>query len=75
MEPGWRRVRACSLPVLHRNEDEGLHDLPALQARGPRLPHSESRKQRKSCSQSSAEKGLGEGRGRGRARQKGERAA
>lgn len=20
MEPGWRRVRACSLPVLHRNE-------------------------------------------------------
>jgi hypothetical protein len=20
VEPGWRRVRACSLPVLHRNE-------------------------------------------------------
>lgn len=24
-EPGWRRVRACSLPVLHRNEAYGTY--------------------------------------------------
>lgn len=25
VEPGWRRVRACSLPVLHRNEAYGTY--------------------------------------------------
>lgn len=41
-EPGWRRVRACSLPVLHRNEACGTYWRSSPACWGLQLPHSES---------------------------------